>query len=64
MESAQREVVSTLLKHIFSLGLISQATYCKAEDLVYSMADIPELLRHSACWTEEVSGYKYSQDPE
>ena len=35
MESTQREVVSVLLEHVFSLGLISQFTYSKAEDLVH-----------------------------
>ena len=45
MESTQREVVSVLLEHVFSLGLISQFTYSKAEDLVYSVMDFPELFR-------------------
>lgn len=63
MENTQREVVSILLQHIFSLGLISQSVYLKAEDLVHSGIDFPELLPVPACLTEEASVHEYSQDP-
>lgn len=63
MENTQREVVSILLQHIFSLGLISQSVYLKTEDLVHSGIDFPELLRVPAYLTEEASVHEYSQDP-
>ncbi len=44
MESAQRELLAVLLKHIFSLGLISERTYRAARNLVAAMTDLPELL--------------------
>lgn len=53
MESAQRELLSVLLENIFSRGLISRSTYLKAEDMVYSAADLPELFRCPACAAEE-----------
>ena len=64
MESTQREVISVLLEHVFSLGLISQSTYSKAEDLVHSVIDFPELLRYPVCLTKEASAHEYSQDPQ
>lgn len=45
MESAQRELLAVLLKHVFSLGLISKATYLSARNSVASITDLPELLR-------------------
>ena len=41
MESAQRELVSVLLDHIRSLGLISNSAYSGAVDLVHSVIDFP-----------------------
>ena len=64
MESTQREVVSVLLKHILSLGLISQFTYSKAEDLVHSVQDFPELFRYPVCLTEEGCRHEWTQDPQ
>ena len=60
MESTQREVVSVLLEHVLSLGLISQFTYSKAEDLVHSVMDFPELFRYPVCLTKEASAGEYS----
>ena len=64
MERAQREMVSVLLGHIHSLGLISQFTYSKAEDLVHSAMDFPRLLRDPACLTEEGCPGERTQDPQ
>ena len=47
MESAQRELLAVLLKRVFSLGLISQATYLSARNSVASMSDLPQLLREA-----------------
>lgn len=62
MESAQRELMSVLLGEVFSRGLISKTTYLKAEDLVYSAIDFPELFQHPVCLTKEVSVYERAQD--
>ena len=53
MESAQRELVSVLLEHIRSLGLISHSTYSVAVDLVHSVIDFPEFFRYPVCLTKE-----------
>lgn len=58
MESAQKELLSVLLGHVFSLGLISKSTYSHAEDLVHSVIDLPELLRYPVCLTEEASRHE------
>lgn len=55
MESAQRELISALLEHIYSIGLLSKSTYLKAEDLVHSTLDIPELFQYPVCLTREES---------
>ena len=55
MESAQRELVSVLLDHIRSLGLISNSTYSGAVDLVHSVIDFPELFQYPVCLTKEAS---------
>ena len=62
MESAQKELVGVLLEQVFSLGLISKTTYLKAEDLVHSVIDFPELFRYPVCLTKEVGGYERTQD--
>lgn len=43
--------------------LISQFTYSKAEDLVYSVMDFPELFRYPVCLTEEGCQHECTQDP-
>ena len=62
MERAQRELLSVLLGDIFSRGLISKATYLKAEDLAHSAADLPELFRYSVYLTKEAGGFECTQD--
>ena len=64
MESTQREVVSVLLEHLFAQGLISQFTYSKAEDLVHSVMDFPEVFRYPVCLTREANVLEYSQNPQ
>lgn len=62
MESARRELMSVLLGRVFALGLISKATYSKAEDLVHSVVDLPELFRYPVCLTKEARRNECSQD--
>ena len=62
MESAQRELVSVLLDHIRSLGLISNSTYDRAMDLVHSVTDFPDFFQHPVCLTKEESEHEYTQD--
>ena len=62
MERAQRELISVLLDHIHSLGLISQSTYSGAVDLVHSAIDFPELFRYPVCLTKEVSALECTLD--
>ena len=59
MESAQRELVSVLLEHIRSLGLISHFTYSVAVDLVHSVIDFPEFFRYPVCLTKEAERCEY-----
>lgn len=49
MESAQRELVSLLLDHIHSLGLISDFTYSGAVDLEWVKSDIRPRERVPLC---------------
>ena len=63
MENAQREVVSVLLRHVHSLGLVSKTTYSRAEDLADTVTDIPDCFRHPACRTGEASGRERAQGP-
>lgn len=60
MERTQRAVVSVLLEHIFSLGLISQFTYSKAKDLVCSAMDFPDFFH----LPEEEHQCECMQDPQ
>ena len=53
MESAQRELLCVLLRRLQELGLIDKSTCGRAEDLVHSDMDIPELFRYSVCLIEE-----------
>ncbi len=62
MESAQRELVAALIEHVYSIGLLSKSTYLKAEDLVHSELDIPELFRYSVCLTKEESVYECAEN--
>lgn len=62
MESAQKELVSVLLEQVFSLGLISKTTYLKAQDLVHSVIDLPELFQYPVCLTKEVPALERTQD--
>lgn len=62
MESAQRELISVLLERLFDLGLISKTTCLKAEDLVHSVIDLPELFRYPVCLTEEVCTLECAQN--
>ena len=62
MESAQRELMSVLLRRVFSLGLISKTTYSKAEDLVHSVIDLPELFSYPVCLTKEAGRNECAQD--
>ena len=62
MESVQRALMSVLLGRIFSLGLISKTTYSKAEDLVHSVIDLPELFGYPVCLTKEAGRHECAQD--
>ena len=62
MESAQRELVSALIKHVYSLGLLSKSTYLKTEDLVHSTLDIPELFQYSVCLTKGESIHECAEN--
>lgn len=62
MENAQRELLASLIEHIYSIGLLSKPTYLKAENLVYSALDIPELFRYSVCLTKEESVYERAEN--
>ena len=62
MESAQRELLSVLLGDVFSRGLISKTTYLKAEDLVHSVTDFPELFRYPVRLTREACSDEHTQD--
>lgn len=62
MESAQRELVSVLLDHIRSLGLISNSAYSGAVDLVHSVIDFPELFQYPVCLTKEAEIRERAQD--
>lgn len=62
MESAQRKLLSALLRDIFSRGLISKTTYLDAEDLVHSVIDFPELFQYPVCLTKEASNCERAQD--
>ena len=62
MESAQRELMSALLKAVYTRGLLSKTTYLNAVDLVHSVMDIPPFFRYPVCLTEEASGHECTQD--
>ncbi len=60
MESAQKELVSVLLDHIRSLGLISNSTYDRAVDLVHSVIDFPEFFQYPVCLTKEANKHEHT----
>ncbi|KAB4835339.1 hypothetical protein GAG88_27445 [Bacteroides thetaiotaomicron] len=62
MESAQRDLISVLLNHVRSLGLISDSTYSRAEDLVHSVIDLPVFFRYPVCLTEEAYRYECAEN--
>ncbi len=62
MESAQRELMSALLKAVYTRGLLSKTTYLNAVDLVHSVMDIPPFFQYPVCLTEEASGHECTQD--
>lgn len=62
MGSAQRELISALIEHIYSIGLLSKSTYLKAEDLVHSTLDIPELFWYPVCLTKEEGVYECTKN--
>ena len=62
MESAQRELMSALLKAVYTRGLLSKNAYLNAVDLVHSVMDIPPFFQYPVCLTEEASGHECTQD--
>lgn len=62
MESAQKDLLSVLLEHVYSLGLISKVTYLQAADLVHSATDLPEFFQRSVCLTKEDSQNECAQN--
>ena len=62
MESVQKELVSVLLDHVRSLGIISNSTHSEAVDLVHSVIDFPEVFQYPVCMTKEGNEYEHTQD--
>ena len=62
MESSQRELMSAILKSVYTRGLLSKTTYLNAVDLVHSVMDIPPFFQYPVCLTEEASGHECTQD--
>ena len=56
--------MSVLIGHLFSHEIISKATYSKAEDLVYSVMDLPELFRYPVCLTKEAGRHECAENPQ
>ncbi len=59
MESAQRELLSVLLRTVYDRGLLSKATYLSAVDLVHSGIAVPPLFRYPVCRTKEAEQCEY-----
>lgn len=59
MESAQRELMSVLLRTVYDRGLLSRAAYLSAVDLVYSVINIPPFFQCPVCSTEEAQQYAH-----
>lgn len=62
MERSQRELLSVLLGHVRSLGLISDFTCSRAMDLVYSAAELPDFFQYPACPAKEAGRHECAQD--
>ena len=62
MDSPQRDLVSVLLGHILSAGLISKTTYSGALDLVHSSIDFPDFFRYPVCLAEEANEHECTPD--
>jgi hypothetical protein len=59
LESAQRELLSVLLRTVYDRGLLSKATYLRAVDLVHSGIAVPPLFRYPVCRTKEAEQCEY-----
>lgn len=59
MESAQRELLSVLLRTVYDRSLLSKATYLRAVDLVHSGIAVPPLFRYPVCRTKEAEQCEY-----
>ena len=65
MESAQRGLLSVLLKEVCTLGLISKTTYLGAADLVHSSIDFPNFFRYPVCMSlTGGTAHEYRKDPQ
>lgn len=62
LDHTQKELVSVLLGHIHSLGLISHSTYSGAVELVHSRNDLPELFQVPVCLAEEAAVHERAQN--
>lgn len=62
MDSAQRELMTVLLKAVYIRGLLSKSAYLNAVDLVHSVTDIPSLFQYPVCLTKEANGLECAQD--
>ena len=60
MENPQRELLCTLLKTVYTCGLLSKTTYLNAVDLVHSVIDIPPFFQYPVCLTKEAERCEYS----
>ena len=64
MKNVRQDLLSILIKHVYSGGLISKSTYLKAEDLVHSGIDLPEIFRYPACEPAGECDHEYPEDPQ
>lgn len=62
MESAQKEVMSVMLKRLFDRGCLSKHTYQGAEDLVHSTMDFQDFFGQPVCLTKEREEHTGTQD--
>jgi hypothetical protein len=53
LEHTQKDILTVLLGRVFTLGLISEATYQSARNSLASSIDLPELLWYPVCLTKE-----------
>ena len=59
--NAQQELLHVLLKRLYTDGLLSESTYDKAEDLLHSVIEIPNLFAYTG-GTKEVRIHEYPED--